>query len=314
MSKKLIAVASAAALALSALVGVAPASANDVSLVITGGGAEAGTASTTAISVNVPASNTVVWSTASSTTGTALRVVATAAAGASLNITSTGGAAKFLTTTQFDATAPNAATSATGTSSLTGVATGGTFTFYITTTSVDVSTIVVESSSSKVTRFVKGTAGLAYNVTATGPSFVQTAVAADVVVKATDIFGNAVSVGGNQITATYLGGVSENTTATAYRTATRDAVIKVQGTATFGPGSIVVSIADDARRAAADIAGFPTRSFSTFISVNNSNPVTQVAALQAQVTALTAEYNALVSRWNKRVESRKAPKKKLALK
>jgi outer membrane murein-binding lipoprotein Lpp len=41
---------------------------------------------------------------------------------------------------------------------------------------------------------------------------------------------------------------------------------------------------------------------------------TQVTALTASVTALTADYNALATKWNNRVELKKAPKKKVALK
>jgi hypothetical protein len=310
MSKKLIAVASAAALALSALVGVAPASAAAFSVTITGGDAADAIASTTAKAINVPASNTVGWSTEGNTTATALRVVVATADSAAVSVTATGGAAKLLTSAQYSATGTSAPTSATGTTSLSATATGESFTFYITTTSVDVSTIAISSGGNAATRYVKGIAGLAYNVTATGPSFVQTSVSANLLVKATDIFGNAVSVGGNQISVTYLGGVSQHTTATAYRTATKDALVKVQGTDVGGPGAMTVTIADDARRAAADITGFPDRSFTTFLAVNNSNPVTSLAALQAQVTALTADYNALAAKYNKIVKK----KKRVALK
>jgi hypothetical protein len=305
MSKKLIAVAAAAALALSALV-AAPASAAAFSVTITGGDSADGIASTAPRLINVPASNSLAdaWSTAGNTTGTALRFVVATAADASVSVTSTGGAAKILTNAQYTATGASAPTSATGTTSLTATASGESFTFWVTTTSTSTSTIVVSSAGSSSTRYVKGVAGLAYNVTATGPTFVQTAVAANVLVKATDIFGNAVSVGGNQISITYLGGVSQNTTATAYRTATSDALVKVQGTDVGGPGAMTVTIADDARRAQADIAGFPDRSFTTFLSVNNSNPVTSLAALTAQVAALTADYNALAAKYNKLVKKK----------
>ena len=315
MSKKLIAVASAAALALSALV-AAPASGAAFAVTVTGGSGDAGISSSAAKTINVPASDSLTnaWSTEGNTTGTALRFVVATAADAAVSVTSTGGGAKILTNAQYTATGASAPTSATGATSLTATAAGESYTFWVTTTSTSTSTIVVSSAGSSSTLYVKGLAGLAYNVTATGPTFVQTSVAANVLVKATDIFGNAVSVGGNQISITYLGGVSQNTTATAYRTATSDALVKVQGTDVGGPGAMTVTIADDARRAQADIAGFPDRSFTTFLSVNNSNPVTSLAALTAQVAALTADYNALATRWNKKVDSGRKVFKKVALK
>jgi hypothetical protein len=303
MSKKLIAVASAAALALSALV-AAPASAAAFSVTITGGSADAGVSSSAAKTINVPASNSLTnaWSTEGNTTGTALRFVVATAADASVSVTSTGGGAKILSNSQYTATGSSAPTSATGATSLTATAAGESLTFWVTTTSTSTSTIVVSSAGSSSTLYVKGLAGLAYNVTATGPSFVQTGVDSHVLVKATDIFGNAVSVGGNQINITYLGNVAQSVTATAYRSATTDALVKVTGTAVGGPGAMTVSIADDARRAQADIAGFPDRSFATFLSVNNTNPVTALAALTAQVAALTADYNALATKYNKKVK------------
>jgi hypothetical protein len=48
--------------------------------------------------------------------------------------------------------------------------------------------------------------------------------------------------------------------------------------------------------------------------VNNTNPVTALAALTAQVAALTADYNALATRWNKKVDSGRKVFKKVALK
>jgi outer membrane murein-binding lipoprotein Lpp len=45
-----------------------------------------------------------------------------------------------------------------------------------------------------------------------------------------------------------------------------------------------------------------------------TNLTAQVTALTAQVAALTADYNALAAKWNKRVASKTAPKKKVALK
>mgnify|MGYP006898283914 CR=1 FL=1 len=59
---------------------------------------------------------------------------------------------------------------------------------------------------------------------------------------------------------------------------------------------------------------FGTRVQSAFFATNAADLSAQVTALTAQVAALTADYNALVKKWNKRVDSRKAPKKKAALK
>jgi hypothetical protein len=53
---------------------------------------------------------------------------------------------------------------------------------------------------------------------------------------------------------------------------------------------------------------------SQFFVVTAVDLAAQVTALTAQVAALRADYNALAERWNKRVASKKAPKKAITLK
>jgi outer membrane murein-binding lipoprotein Lpp len=51
-----------------------------------------------------------------------------------------------------------------------------------------------------------------------------------------------------------------------------------------------------------------------FVTFSTSSIAEQVTALTAQVATLKADYNALAAKWNKRVASKTAPKKKVALK
>jgi hypothetical protein len=309
MSKKLIAVASAAALALSALV-AAPASAAVFSVTVSGG-TGTGVSSTTATTINVPSANTVGWSTAGNTTATALRfTVATTGATSAVSVTATGGV-KLLTTTQYDATGDDAATSATGATSLSGAALSESFTFYATTTSTATGTIVVTEGGNSSTRYVKGIAGPAYKISVTAPTAISASVKSEILVKATDAFGNAVTnLAAGNFTVTHLGGSEVNTTdsatGTAYRVASGDQALYIQGSATAGPAAItVVATGNSTQVAAANITAFGSRSLSKFISITNADLSGQVTALTAQVAALTADFNALAKKYNKLVRKSK---------
>jgi hypothetical protein len=62
------------------------------------------------------------------------------------------------------------------------------------------------------------------------------------------------------------------------------------------------------------VVGYSSAKDSIKGVVNSAGVSAQITALTAQVASLTADYNALVKKWNKLVASRKAPKKKAALK
>jgi len=318
MSKKLIAVAAAAALALTGLVGVAPASAT-TSLTITGGSADSGATADVAKTINVPSADTLGWSTAGNTTATAIRVVVTtAAATGTVNVTSTGGV-KLVTTAQYD-DAVTVATSATGSQSLTAAAVSNSYTFYVTTTSTATGTFTVTEGGNTLVRHIKGLAGPAYKLTVTGPTSVSSSVKSDILVKAFDAFGNQITtLAAGNFTVTYLGGAEVNTTAsatgTAYRSASKDQALYVQGTATAGPAAITVALTGNSTQvAAANVTAFGSRDLTKFISINNVDLNAAVTALNAQVAALTAQlaasvskakYNKLAKRWNRANPSNK---------
>jgi hypothetical protein len=293
MSKKLIAVASAAALALSVLVGVAPSSAN-FALAVTGGSDAAGAIATAPKTIPVPSANTIEWSTEDNTTGTAIRVVvATAAAAGAVTVASTGGV-KLLTTAEYDATGDDAATSATGAQSLSGLAVSNSFTFYVTTTSTATGTFTVTEGANSTVRYVKGIAGPAYKLTATAPTVLSPGIKSEILVKVVDAFGNAVTgLAAGNFTVTHLGGSVLNTTdsatGTAYRTASGDQALFIQGTASAGPAAITVQVTgNEAQVAAANITAFGSRDLTKFLSITNQDLTGVVIALQAQVAALQA--------------------------
>ena len=315
MSKKLIAVAAAAALALSAL---APANAAGASLTVaptSTAGVQAipagtGLTSTTAYEVPVPSQD--VLRVTGETNRTAIEFsVNTRSNGASITVASTGGV-ELLTTAQVGA---SGVTTATGVQSLsmTSDSTGlAKFVAYSTSTTA-ASIVVTESGATPAsnTIFVKGTTAKAngYTISATVPSLaaVSALIEFDVVVK--DMFGNAIeTLTSTDVDVATLGGTLPvdgvwSTTRKVYEAS-------VTNRATAGGIGVDVSLTAKATKVAA--FGNPVQSL--FFTVSAADLQAAVTALQAEVAALKADYNALVKKWNKRVDSRKAPKKKAALK
>jgi hypothetical protein len=104
-----------------------------------------------------------------------------------------------------------------------------------------------------------------------------------------------------------LGGaqaVSSGATGTAYRTASTDQALNIEGTATGGSSAIVVT-ASGSTVAAADITAFGARDLTKFLSITTSTLEDRVTALTAQVAALTADYNALAAKYNTLVKKSK---------
>ena len=160
MSKKLIAVASAAALALSALVAM-PSAAAPGPFTVTIEGNETtnqvtrtGATSTNPIQVYVPSSDVLRSSTYAAATATlptasstAIRLlIQTPGATDAITVTATGGV-EVITDTQFDL---GTATTATGVQSLTDVAANGDATIYAYTTSTTAGTVVISADRKSV--------------------------------------------------------------------------------------------------------------------------------------------------------------------
>jgi hypothetical protein len=304
MSKKLIAVAAAAALALTGLV-ASPASAN---VSITGTMASAGLTKAGAKTLDVPADAEVT----SADVGTSLVLVTVglAAKGDKATVTSSDGV--FLLDEPGDDDNKYTAKSGLKEWSYTAKSAGDDAVFYVYTTSTTEGTFSVEVGANKTTRWVVGdeTTLVPYTLTVTAPSSVGTAAPAkaNVVVALVDLFGNALTgvtyenefdegfVGSGTLTDVEWNGTNKRYEAKAYGTAA-------------GPFSITINIFSDVD----DVDGYADAKLSFFSTLNAADAETQVTALTAQVAALQAQleasrpiatsvtkkrYNTLARKWN----------------
>jgi hypothetical protein len=258
-SFKKIALAVAAAMTLGT-VAAAPANANTMSVVATtwnasltpaafGTPATAGTALTTAIVRPVPADNTI-------DNTDVVKLEATVVAGTNVVATATNAT---IVSALHSSAAPVGASS--GSSTLTvATGTGTTATFYVYTKTTAIGTVVITNGPVTLTYYVQGTAGLINNLTVSAPSSGAAGTKQDIVVTATDAFGNKVS--GKSITATVFAATAVMDTATV----TTGATLTDFGTATF--------------KATLPTTG--TRSLITFA------PTTSSDAVAAAVVGLTA--------------------------
>ena len=278
-----------------------PASANTMSVVATtwnaakSGGADfdapatAGTALTTAIVRPVPADNAI-------DNTDVVRLVATVTAGTNVVATATNAT---IVSALHSSAAPVGASS--GSSSLTvATGTGTTATFYVYTKTTAIGTVVITNGPVTLTYYVQGTAGLINNLTLSAPSSGAAGTKQDIVVTATDAFGNKVS--GKSITATVFASTAVMDTATV----TTGATLSDFGTATFkatlpttGTRSLVTfapTTSTDAVSAAVVGLAVPTLSPFAEITVRDlvSELAAQVAARDAALLAKAASDAALV--------------------
>ena len=182
-SFKKIALAVVAAMTMGTVV-VAPASAAAMTLAVTLNGADksSATSAAAAVALPVPADNTV---------GAleALKFVATVDTGTSVSVTATN---STVVTALHDAAAPVTASS--GSSSLTiATGTGNLATFYVYTKTTAIGTVVVSNGGTTFTYFVQGTAGSVHTLTASAPASAPSGTVQDILVTATDVFGNKVA-------------------------------------------------------------------------------------------------------------------------
>ena len=308
MSKKLIAVASAAALALTALVGIAPASAAPFAVAVDGEltGSGDGSSATAAFLVKAPYADEILLDGATGTTGTALRlaVTATTATGA-ITATSTGGV-KVLTEELYDDGA--AVSDATASVSVSAVAAAANI--YVIATSTTAGTVTVTNGSNSAVISVKATVGPAYKLSFTAPSVVGASATAKIIGTVSDVFGNKIeSLLKGAFDVSTVGGATVVSN-TVWRATTKDYSIEI--TAPSTASAIAATV--DLTATPDEVATLGTPVASQFFSLNTVDLATQVTALTAQVAALKADYNALAAKWNKRVADKKAPKKAVATK
>jgi hypothetical protein len=324
MSKKLIAVAAAAALALTGLVAI-PASATGTYTVAITGGSDVTGGSTAALALvhysleeNELVANTSVKFVVSATNGrTTDSVTVTPAAGV-----------RVLEDITDDAGDPKATTAGQATA-LTLKMVSGKATFYAYTTSTTAGTVTVSSNNNSTTYYVKSLAGSAYNVAATFPTSLVKDGSAKVYAKVTDVFGNEidnarsadtlrdgttsvfVADGVDDSTIMQLSAVGATPTESAWRySATKKAWEGSVDDIEAGSVALRVTLV-----AAADLeVGFAAPKASAFAVISSASLEAQITALTAQVAALKDDYNKLAARWNKRVADKKAPKKAVATK
>jgi hypothetical protein len=321
MSKKLIAVASAAALALSALVavpatatpGTAGVGAFDTAIngAATNSVSRDGSTAAKSYQINVPSADVLRYTAANNAsatlfTGSLAKIdVQTPGTTDAITISTTGGA-KVITAAQFAATSP-ASTTATGVTSLTISAADGDATFYAFTTSTAVSTVVISAAGSSRTVHISGLSTFGYKMAFTAPT--EAAIGGEFSIKGTvkDAFGNdlttALVVG--DFTVTGLGGSPVPTHDTAkfdYNATTKVYELVIDNRTTAGAGAVSVVLAAPVTANAVTALG--TRTVNQFFTVNAVDLTASVTALTAQVAALKADYNALAEKWNKKAKKK----------
>jgi hypothetical protein len=334
MSKKIIAVAAAAALALTGLV-VMPTVASAlgpfavsvaVSDTLSRSGADGSTGSLE-LTILVPTQDVLRLDAqalpATSTSGTLLRfIVTTPAGGAAVTATAALGGAKLVTQAQVDA---KGLTTASGTASISVTSdTSGLVTFYAYTTSTADSTITVASSSNSKVLYMKGVSAKvnSYKLNFTA-SPLATAAAGKITFTGTvtDMFGNVMTgVVADDITTTGLGGNLGAITQTDFAQSSTTGVITFTGVNrnTAGSAAISLSMSSPALTAVAGapvkVAAYGDPVGTLFFAVSAVDLSASVTALTAQVAALTAQlavsrliedsvtqkkYNTLARKWNK---------------
>ncbi len=307
MSKKLIAVASAAALALTALVGIAPASASGPAVTFSAG-TSGGDGSTSALAstVSAPVTNIMSTSFAATTTITGLLT------GDVVRVEATGAVKLLEDVTNFGAAAnANIDVSKSGVATITKTRTAsGSLALYAYTTSTTAGEVKVSVTrtglSFNTSLWLKAAAPTAqYNITdVTGvPATLAKGATADITFKATDLYGNAVENDADVLAVTTVKVDGANIATVP----TWDAAAKVYKATITSPssGAFLVKVSTGA----SDIVGAAAAASSTAV-VNNTGVAAQITALTAQVAALTADYNALAKKYNKLVKKSKRVAKK----
>jgi hypothetical protein len=324
MSKKIIAVAAAAALALTGLVGTAPATAampyDDTgtqpvyanSLLITSTADRIGTAGTGTLAapylVNVPSSGL-------ATSGTTLRFSISTTVARALTVSATSGIRLLAAVTDTTAVVLTGADALTVTADSAGAAQ---FWVYPTSTTRGVVTITNDGDLTQI--YITGNVGPAYDIGAvTLPSLAPSAEGVIVAV-VTDAFGNAVDEVNQTLTVTRVGtGVSTAAVDVQYSATSKRWEGTVTAGATAGQLAVGLTIAGLTATTAQKAAfGDPNNTFFGIINVSATKTVAQweadIKVLNDRITALTADYNKLATRWNTRYDLKKAPKHKVVLK
>jgi hypothetical protein len=279
-SFKKIALAMVAAMTLG-MVAVAPANATVMTVVVKLGS----TANTTNGVISTPAALPVPSDNTIDATD-ALEFVATVAAGTTVTAVATNAT---IVSALHTPAAPVGASS--GSSSLTiATGTGTTATFYVYTKTTAIGTVVINNGGTTLTYYVQGTAGKINNLAVSAPAAGAAGTKQDIVVTATDAFGNKVS--GKSITATVFAAtavldtatVTTGVTLTDFGTATFKATLPTTGTRsliTFAPTTSTDAVA-------AAVVGLTAPTLAPFAEIAVRDLVSELAAEKAAKDAAIA--------------------------
>jgi hypothetical protein len=294
MSKKLIAVASAAALALSALVGIAPASAAPFSVGdLEGANSGAGATAAAPAKINVPSEDVFRFaSDGGSTTGTVIRFPVTATgSGVAITVTATG-SVRLLTATQFGTATSNVKT---GTTTLSLTSDGSSEAeFYAYNTSTTTGSVTINEGAASTIRFVQGVTGAfnAYTMNFTAPTATSPGAMIEFSGTVVDMFGN--NVEGVDFVAVGLGGDltgSTNVGDPDYDAVTKVYSFEIANRDSAGNAAWSISL-DAATKADEKKSSFGAQVSNQFFTVNAADLSAVVTALQSQVAALQAQLDA----------------------
>jgi hypothetical protein len=279
-SFKKIALAMVAAMTLGTIVAT-PASAAVMTVAVSLDGTANTTASAiaTPASLPVPADNSV-------DAADALKFVATVDTGTSVSVVATNAT---IVSALHTSAAPVGASS--GSSSLTiATGTGTTATFWVYTKTTAIGTVTVTNQGTTFTYYVQGTAGKINNLVVSAPATGAAGTKQDILVTATDVFGNKVSA--KSITATVFAATATLDSATATTGATLSDFGVAKFTATLpatGTRSLVMfapTTSSDA--SSADVVGLTARTLAPFAEITVRDLVSELAAEKAAKDAALA--------------------------
>jgi hypothetical protein len=319
MSKKLIAVVAAAALALTGLVAT-PANATTITSVkinkdnsaAQGGTETVSHAGTTSVSpVTYASSRTWDWADTGSTTRNVVRFDVTTSSATTVTVSSTGAVKVSSAIADADGNAYKV-TDGSQSIALTTTASNLVATFYALNTSTTAGKVNISTAGSLNTYNVKGLVGTAYNlVDVKFPTSITSGNAeadgAVISFQVTDAYGNKLDTA--NLAAVTTSALGATVSAETYSTVRKQYEALVFGTAS---ANVAMTVALDATDLSAN--GFAKPVKYAFSSSSAGSLADQVTALTAQVASLKTDYNKLAARWNKLVASKKAPKKTVATK
>jgi hypothetical protein len=320
MSKKLIAVAAAAALALTGLV-AAPANATTITgvsiwttedLSAAGAATDSHSGTTSVSATTYAASRTVDFNATGDTTRTAVRFVVTTSAATTVTISSTSGVKISESPNDADGKALSVTS---GSQSLAIITTANKLTaeFYAWNTSTTAGKVSISTPGSLNTYNVKGTLGTAYNIQ--NVKFPTSVLSGSTIANSKSIISfDVTDAYGNKLDTPNIGTVAveafgANNTPATYNTTRKQYEAIVFGTAADNVAMSVTLTADDLSD-----NGFAkpvTYAFSASVGADLATQVAtltaQVAALQAQLAASRTKANSVTKkRWNKLVRAHRA--------